>query len=270
MHVVHDLKDVDLSRPIAFVPTMGALHAGHSALITQARKFSDSVIVSVFVNPHQFEYPNDFAKYPRSPENDFAMAQDAGATVMWTPTEEMLYPEGFEVLASPTSGEKFEGVHRKGHFGGVLTAVNALFNAVKPTWAIFGEKDFQQLFLVRQMVAERHMNIEIVATPTVRDPDGLALSSRNLRLSQSDREVSLVIGKALSKAITMSSLSEARFSLVKTLSQEPGFLLDYAAIIDEDTFELASEQTPHKRALVAGWVNGVRLIDNMAMTSVGQ
>lgn len=270
MRVVDDLDDVDLSRPIAFVPTMGALHAGHVALIRKAKTFSDSVVVSVFVNPRQFEDPNDFAKYPRSPESDFLIAQDAGATAIWMPTEEQVYPEGFEIISPPAKGENFEGIHRKGHFGGVLTAVNALFTAVKPQWAIFGEKDFQQLFLVRQMVLERHMNIEIVAVPTVRDADGLALSSRNLRLSESDREVSLVIAKALSKTMSKSSISEARFTLVKTLSDESRFLLDYAAIIDEDTFELATEQTAHKRALVAGWVNGVRLIDNMAMTSVEQ
>lgn len=270
MHVVQSLDDVDLRYPIAFVPTMGALHAGHAELIKQARTYSESVIVSVFVNPRQFEDPEDFAKYPRSFESDFVIASDAGASIMWMPSEEMVYPPGFAIIPSPLQGEVFEGVNRKGHFGGALTAINALFSAVKPRWAVFGEKDFQQLFLVRQMVVERKMNVEIIAAPTVRDPDGLALSSRNLLLSESDREVASAISKALYKAIEKSSISEARLSLVETLSGERGFLLDYAAIIDEETFEMAIERTPHKRALVAGWVNGVRLIDNMAMTSVEQ
>lgn len=270
MQVLNDLSALDHSRPIALVPTMGALHAGHAALIEKAREITDSIVVSIFVNPLQFEDSEDLAKYPRSPERDIELARSAGASVVWMPEKNNFYPANFEVIPSPIMGEKFEGAQRRGHFSGVLTAVNALFTQILPRYAIFGEKDFQQLFLVRQLVRERNMDIEVVGVPTVRDAEGLALSSRNARLSEVEREAALIINQALCKAMQKESLSEAKFSLVKTLSKEPLFTLDYAAIVDEDTFELATQDTVHKRALVAGWINGIRLIDNMAMTSVEQ
>ena len=249
---------------------MGALHAGHAALIEEAREIADSVVVSIFVNPLQFEDSEDLAKYPRSPDSDIDLARRAGASTVWMPDKSNFYPANFEVIPSPLMGEIFEGAQRKGHFSGVLTAVNALFTQIRPRYAIFGEKDFQQLFLVRQLVHERKMDIDVLGVPTVRNADGLALSSRNSRLSEVERDAALIINQALFKAIQKESLSQAQFSLVKTLSKESLFTLDYAAIVDEDTFALATQETVNKRALVAGWINGIRLIDNMAMTSVEQ
>ena len=152
----------DLNRPCAFVPTMGALHADHQSLISKARELCDEVVVSVFVNPLQFEDKDDLAKYPRTPERDAELAEEAGATILWTPEYETIYPNEITKLSAGELGTKFEGVHRPGHFDGVLTVVNRLFELVQPRYAIFGEKDFQQLFLITTMAAELHPDIEIV------------------------------------------------------------------------------------------------------------
>ncbi|MDP1712791.1 MAG: pantoate--beta-alanine ligase [Candidatus Nanopelagicaceae bacterium] len=253
---------------IAFVPTMGALHAGHSKLIERARQCSSNVLVSVFINPLQFGDPKDLEKYPRSPAADAAVAEKSGAAVLWRPEFKEIYPDypgQVESISAGPLGERFEGASRKGHFDGMLTVVNRLFNLIAPQWAIFGEKDFQQLFLVRQMVLQQSKQIEIISVPTVRDGDGLAISSRNVRLSDEDRVAARVISKALINASSAKSLTQMQEQLDNTLAQEPRFTRDYSAIIDEENFDLASEQSTAKRALVAGWVSGVRLIDNMAM-----
>ena len=171
-----------------FVPTMGALHAGHAALISAARKRTDNVIVSVFVNPLQFNDPEDLMKYPRTPERDREIAIEAGATEVWFPEYEDIYPSNPLLIEAGPVGDLFEGASRPGHFTGMLTVVKRLFDLVKPDFAIFGEKDFQQLFLIKEMVGKFELPIEIVAHPIVREPDGLALSSRNVRLSQDDRD----------------------------------------------------------------------------------
>ena len=256
----------DLNRPCAFVPTMGALHAGHQSLISKARELCDEVVVSVFVNPLQFEDKDDLAKYPRTPERDSELAAEAGATILWTPDYENIYPNEITKLSAGELGTKFEGVHRPGHFDGVLTVVNRLFELVQPRYAIFGEKDFQQLFLITKMAAELHPDIEIVPAPTIREISGLAMSSRNVRLSTQARTAADVIAQVLRKASENEDTSIARTAL-EEISREPLFTLDYAEIIDEETFELASEETEKRRALIAGWIDGVRLIDNMAMKS---
>lgn len=253
-----------LDRPCAFVPTMGALHAGHQSLIQKAAELCDEVVVSVFVNPLQFEDKDDLAKYPRTPERDAELASAAGATVLWTPDYETIYPEQIAKLSAGQLGNKFEGVHRPGHFDGVLTVVNRLFELVKPKYAVFGEKDFQQLFLITKMAAELHPEIEIVPAPTVRELSGLAMSSRNVRLDSTARVAADAISKVLFNAAKEETITAAQEQLTK-IASEPLFTLDYAEIIDEDTFELASEDTLHSRAIIAGWINGVRLIDNMAM-----
>lgn len=250
---------------IAFVPTMGALHAGHAKLIERARQCSSNVLVSVFINPLQFGDPKDLEKYPRNPEADAVVAEQFGAVILWRPEFKEIYPGQIESISAGPLGELFEGASRKGHFDGMLTVVNRLFNLVAPQWAIFGEKDFQQLFLVEQMVRQQSKKIEIVPVPTVRDVDGLALSSRNIRLSDEDRIAARVISKALINASSANSLTQMQEQLDNTLVQEPRFTRDYSAIIDEDNFALATEQSTAKRALVAGWISGVRLIDNMAM-----
>jgi pantoate--beta-alanine ligase len=227
---------------------MGALHKGHQALIKRARELDKDVVVSIFVNPLQFSESNDLAKYPRTPETDIQIATLAGATEVWFPNYEEIYPSDPNQISAGLVGDLYEGASRPGHFAGVLTVVNRLFEIVKPRAAVFGEKDFQQLWLIKN----HFKKMEIISVPTVRDHDGLALSSRNVSLSESDRTAALVISKALKEPTRM----------LEILATEPAFKLDYAEIIDETTFELASAATLNKRAIIAGWVNGVRLLDN--------
>ena len=235
-----------------FVPTMGALHAGHAALISAARKRSEQVIVSVFVNPLQFNDPEDLKKYPRTPEHDREIALAAGATEVWFPEYEEIYPSQPERIEAGPVGDLFEGTSRPGHFSGMLTVVKRLFDLVKPDFAVFGEKDFQQLFLIKEMVANFKLPIEIVSHPIVRESDGLAMSSRNVRLSPEDRQRALIIYKAL---------NSGRDHLREVLDSEPAWKTDYATVINPDNFK--EESAPRQRAIVAGWIGGVRLIDNM-------
>ena len=233
------------------VPTMGALHKGHQALIKRARELDKEVVVSIFINPLQFTEAEDIEKYPRTPETDIQIATLAGATQVWFPTYEEIYPsQPVQISAGPV-GDLYEGASRPGHFAGVLTVVNRLFEIVKPSAAVFGEKDFQQLWLIQK----HFKKIEISSVPTVREFDGLALSSRNVRLTQSDRAAALIISKALKEPTRMKEI----------LATEPAFKMDYAEIIDEKTFSPASTTTQNKRAIIAGWVNGVRLLDNDAV-----
>jgi pantoate--beta-alanine ligase len=232
---------------------MGALHKGHQALIKRARELDKEVVVSIFVNPLQFTDAADLEKYPRTPETDIQIATLAGATEVWFPTYEEIYPnEPVQISAGPV-GDLYEGASRPGHFAGVLTVVNRLFEIVKPSTAVFGEKDFQQLWLIKN----HFKKIEIASIPTVREFDGLALSSRNIRLTESDRAAALIISKALKEPSRMHEI----------LATQPAFKLDYAEIIDEKTFQLASATTQNKRAIIAGWVNGVRLLDNAVVES---
>ena len=230
------------------VPTMGALHKGHQALIKRARELDKEVVVSIFVNPLQFTDAADLEKYPRTPETDIQIATLAGATEVWFPNYEEIYPNEPVQISAGAVGDLYEGASRPGHFAGVLTVVNRLFEIVKPSAAVFGEKDFQQLWLIKN----HFKRIEIAAVPTVREFDGLALSSRNIRLTESDRAAALIISKALKEPTRMHEI----------LATEPAFKLDYAEIIDEKTFQIASATTQNKRAIIAGWVNGVRLLDN--------
>lgn len=244
---------------------MGALHAGHLSLIELAKQYSEDVVVSIFVNPLQFENKDDLAKYPRDIEADSLLAQSAGATEIWAPTYEEIYPSDPTIISAGPLADKFEGVKRPGHFDGVVTVVDRLFKHVQPNVAIFGEKDFQQLFIIKQWVQKNKIPVKIIAAPLVRDSDGLALSSRNIRLGADGRRAALVISRALYAA---QASDEPEATMLDVLQSEPAFRLDYAVVIDEDTFELASPGMQKRRALIAGWVNGVRLLDNMQM-SVG-
>ncbi|MEI7540045.1 MAG: pantoate--beta-alanine ligase [Actinomycetes bacterium] len=243
------------------VPTMGALHKGHQALIKRARTLSKEVVVSIFVNPLQFENSDDLEKYPRSPEKDIQLATLAGATEVWMPDYEEIYPGEIKRLSAGALGKKFEGQSRPEHFDGVVTVVNRLFEIVKPTTAVFGEKDFQQLTIIKAMDSK----VEIIGVPTVREFDGLALSSRNVRLTEHGRISANVIHRALAAAHLAPTVSIAQEIIDTTLATEVGFKRDYAAIVDEDSFEIATNDTRHKRAIIAGWIDGVRLIDNMKM-----
>jgi pantoate--beta-alanine ligase len=256
-------RSLSVMRPCAFVPTMGALHAGHQSLIKIAKNYSPETVVSVFVNPLQFEDKSDLAKYPKTPEVDEALAREAGATFLWRPEVSDIYPGDEAKISAGELGKMYEGASRSGHFDGVLTVVNQLFNLVKPKYAIFGEKDFQQLFLIKEMASKLHPEIEIIGAPTIRDGHGLALSSRNRRLSSEGITAALSINYALRKAATKDQIADMRQALLEI--NEPTFTLDYAEIIDEETFAIADENTRKPRALIAGWIEGIRLIDNLVM-----
>ena len=245
----------------AFVPTMGALHSGHQSLFKIAASHNKNVLASIFVNPLQFESSEDLAKYPRTPEKDIEMAQAAGVTHLWFPRYEELYPEGFEKLSAGPLGDIYEGASRPGHFDGVVTVVSRFFELAQPQCAIFGEKDFQQLALIKKIKTD----VEIIAAPTIRESDGLALSSRNVRLDPIARKAATVISRALFATASEMSLTSARSRLLEVLAEEDAFTCDYAEIIDENEFSSATESTSHARAIIAGWLNGIRLIDNMAM-----
>jgi pantoate--beta-alanine ligase len=252
MKVVTDARQ--LPSACAFVPTMGALHAGHASLFALAKKYSSDVVASIFINPLQFESKEDLAQYPRTPDIDIAIADAAGVTHLWLPTQAEIYPDGYAKKSAGPIGDIYEGKSRAGHFDGVLTVVHQFFELLKPKVAIFGEKDFQQLQLIRTIAKD----IEIVAAPTIRESDGLALSSRNIRLSEEGRSAAQVMYRALTQANSESELREI-------LASESAFTLDYADFIDEMTFAHAHSDTREVRAIIAGWINGVRLIDNMPM-----
>jgi pantoate--beta-alanine ligase len=264
MKIAVAAKELAVDGACAFVPTMGALHAGHASLIKRARELSDKIIVSIFINPLQFENKDDLAKYPRTPEFDIELAANAGATHLWLPHVAEIYPQEFKKITAGPLGDIYEGIKRPGHFDGVLTVVNRLFELVKPTWAVFGEKDFQQLTLIKSMKS----NVQIIGAPTVRDSDGLALSSRNIRIT--DRSAALVIHRALIAASNEKNIDGARTVMKDVLRSEESFTLDYAEIINEDNFEIAQQGDTNKRAIIAGWVNGIRLIDNMPMNGGAQ
>ena len=259
IEVIKSVDDLARQKWDVLVPTMGALHAGHQSLIKLGKDLGEKVIVSIFVNPLQFENKSDLESYPKTFEQDLQFAKEAGATAVFTPSESDIYPGQIEKIEAGSIGDIFEGKSRPGHFSGVLTVVKRLFDLVNPRHAVFGEKDFQQLFLINKMVNDLKLPVNIVAAPTIRDSSNLALSSRNSRLSVEDKKVAQVIYQAL----TQNNIEDAR-ALMKKVD---GFSLDYLELIDEQSFTLATPDTKNKRLIIAGWVNQVRLIDNMAMGS---
>jgi pantoate--beta-alanine ligase len=263
MKIVNSAAELDAG--CTFIPTMGALHSGHASLIKLAKSKSEFVVASIFVNPLQFENAEDLKLYPRTPDQDMEVAETSGVTHLWLPLQSEIYPDNFQKLSAGTIGEIFEGANRVGHFDGVVTVVSRLFELVRPARAIFGEKDFQQLTLIRKLAAENFKGLEIIAAPTIRESDGLALSSRNVRLSAADHQAARIIFDALKAAKTAENIEAARIAMHLICATEPRFKLDYAEIVDEDSFEIATNSTQNKRAIIAGWLNGVRLIDNMQM-----
>ncbi len=259
IEVIKSVDDLARQKWDVLVPTMGALHAGHQSLIKLGKNLGEKVIVSIFVNPLQFENKSDLESYPKSFEQDLQIAEEAGAAAVFTPSELDIYPGQIEKIEAGSIGDIFEGKSRPGHFSGVLTVVKRLFDLVQPKHAVFGEKDFQQLFLIKKMVNDLKLPVNVVAAPTIRDSSNLALSSRNSRLSVEDKKVAQVIYQAL----TQNNIEDAR-ELIKKVD---GFSLDYLELIDEQSFTLATPDTKNKRLIIAGWVNQVRLIDNMAMGS---
>jgi pantoate--beta-alanine ligase len=257
IEVIKSVDDLARQKWDVLVPTMGALHVGHQSLIKIAKTKGEKVLVSIFVNPLQFESNDDLVNYPKTLEQDINIAEAAGATAIFVPNEQTIYPGKIEKISAGEIGNIFEGASRPEHFTGVLTVVKRLFDLVKPKAAVFGEKDFQQLFLINQMVAKLKLPIEIISVPTIRERNGLAISSRNIRLDKNGEKIAEVIYRALSQPMIEQMRSE--------ISKEPGFKLDYLEVIDETTFEMAETDTKNKREIIAGWVNQLRVIENIPM-----
>ncbi|MFB9377483.1 pantoate--beta-alanine ligase [Kineococcus gynurae] len=256
-----------LPGPVAVVMTMGALHPGHARLLTEARRDNASVVLTVFLNPLQFGPNEDLARYPRTLDADLELAAAAGADVVFAPGPDVVYPDGdplVRVSAGPL-GEVLEGASRPGHFDGVLTVVAKLLNLVRPERAYFGQKDAQQLLLVRRMVRDLDLGVDVVAVPTVREDDGLALSSRNRYLSPFDREVALVLNRALSagSAAGPEGPSAVRRAARDVLRAEPAARVDYLALVDPVTLADVPEHFRGEALLaLAARVGPTRLIDN--------
>jgi pantoate--beta-alanine ligase len=257
---------------IGFVPTMGSFHDGHLSLIRRARSERDVAVVSIFVNPLQFGDPADLAAYPRNEERDLTIARELEVDVVFAPTGEEMYPGGRpDVTVDPgLLGERFEGASRPGHFRGVLTVVAKLVHAVGACRAYFGEKDAQQLALVRRMVADLSFPVDVVSSPTVREPDGVAMSSRNARLTPDQREAAGCLFLALSEAAELAREGERDAAkLVAAMAREiggtPEARLDYATVVDEATFTEVREIRAPARALVASRFGQTRLIDNLLL-----
>ena len=255
---------------LAFVPTMGALHEGHRSLIKSARSLGDLVAVSIFVNPLQFGPGEDYARYPRPLDDDLEVCEADGVDVVFVPSVTDLYPPGRQItLDAGALGSGLEGHSRPGHFNGVLTVVLKLFNIIRPHVAIFGEKDAQQLACIQRMVTDLNIPIEIVGAPIVREPDGLALSSRNVFLTATERAVARSISAALEKAATQTSVPAARAAAYEVLDRaaaEPCFELDYATIVNPATFtDVPDDHVGPAIFVVAARVGGTRLIDNMTV-----
>jgi pantoate--beta-alanine ligase len=252
---------------IGFVPTMGFLHEGHLALMRTAREISDWVVVSVFVNPTQFGPQEDLARYPRAMERDSDLCRKVGVAVLFAPTAEEIYPRGFQTYVTVEDLSKpLCGASRPGHFRGVATVVAKLFQIVAPDVAVFGEKDYQQLQVIRRMVRDLDMDVEIVGVPTVREADGLAMSSRNTYLSPQERQRALCISRALARAQTLVSAgvtsAGAVVAEVEAILRDAGAQIDYAELRHPETLEPVEEIDSRTLLAVAARIGATRLIDN--------
>jgi pantoate--beta-alanine ligase len=260
---------------VALVPTMGALHPGHLSLVAEAKRQADRVVATIFVNPMQFGEGEDLDRYPRQEKEDAKALEQAGCDLLWAPTPEQMYPAGFSTRVSVAGlTTRWEGEARPGHFDGVTTVVAKLLNAVRPEVALFGEKDFQQLAVIRRMVADLDMGAEIVAVPTMRDGDGLALSSRNAYLSPDERIRATTLSKALEQAADSieqgqpvnGAIQDARRAL-----NDAGFApIDYVALVDEASLEPLHSPAGRMRLIAAATMGKTRLIDNVPVDSPQQ
>jgi pantoate--beta-alanine ligase len=254
---------------IALVPTMGALHAGHMALVEAAKRPGTKVVASIFVNPKQFGANEDLGRYPRKELADTRMLTEAGCDLLWMPPVEVMYPDGFATNISIAGvSESLDGAARPGHFDGVATVVAKLFNQVAPDIAYFGEKDFQQLAVIRRMVADLDMDLEIAGVPTQRDDDGLALSSRNVYLDDAQRAKAVALPRALgvaAKAIEKGGDPEAALAAARDALTAAGFDIDYVTLVDAETLAEQPDPTRERRLLAAARMGSTRLIDNIAV-----
>jgi len=255
-------------KTVGCVPTMGALHAGHVSLIERARKECDFVVGTIFVNPTQFGPNEDYSKYPRTLDTDLEMCRVAGADLVFTPEVSAMYsPQAQTIVRVTKLAAVLEGAHRPGHFDGVSTVVTKLFNITEPDRAYFGQKDYQQQLIIRQMVTDLDQPVEIVTCPIIREADGLAMSSRNRYLSLDDRKRAVQLSRALKLAqqlATETSLTGEQISsrMAEFLTQAGGIDLQYAVIADVQTLEEVTERPPSAVALIAAKVGTTRLIDN--------
>jgi pantoate--beta-alanine ligase len=257
-------------RSIGFTPTMGALHEGHLSLLHRSKQNCDISVVSIFVNPTQFNNPDDLAKYPRTIERDLDMLDDARCDVVFTPSVEEMYPHGMQQgndIDLNGLDLPMEGVFRPGHFKGMAQVVKRLLDIVQPHVIFMGQKDFQQFAIVRQMIRTLHMPVDIVMCPTIREADGLAMSSRNVRLAPEIRGLASVIYQTLmycAEQIDHIPISTLRMACMTKLDI-PGFRPEYFEIVDGDTLQPADKQTAYIVACCAVWAGEVRLIDNMIL-----
>jgi pantoate--beta-alanine ligase len=280
MQIIRRLSDLrpalspwrEAGEKLALVPTMGALHDGHLALVDAAKGRADRVIASIFVNPLQFNDPGDLARYPRQEEADAAKLKEAGCDVLWLPTAEQFYPDGYATTVSVAGvSDRWEGEHRPGHFDGVATVVSKLFIATMPDVAIFGEKDWQQLAVIRRMTADLGLPIKIIGHPTIRESDGLAMSSRNALFTLKERQQAVAMPQALEQARNAilggisvdAALNQARGGLLAA-----GFSrIDYVALVDSATLEPKKVPAGEMRLIAAAFLGKVRLIDNISVIS---
>lgn len=277
MKVIHTIKDLqaELSvlkaqgKKVGLVPTMGALHAGHASLVKRSVNENEVTVVSVFVNPTQFNDKNDLVKYPRTLDADCKLLEACGATYAFAPSVEEMYPEpDTRQFSYAPLDTVMEGAFRPGHFNGVCQIVSKLFEAVKPHRAYFGEKDFQQLAIIREMVRQMQFDLEIVGCPIVREEDGLALSSRNARLSAEERENALKISQTLFKSRTFAAthtVSETLKFVEDAIAAVPGLRLEYFEIVDGNTLQKVNNwnQTSYVVGCITVFCGDVRLIDNI-------
>lgn len=277
MKLVHTISDLQAelsalkaqNKKVGLVPTMGALHAGHASLVKRCVEENDVAVVSVFVNPTQFNDKNDLIKYPRTLDADCELLGSVGASFVFAPSVEEMYPEpDTRVFSFSPLDTVMEGKFRPGHFNGVAQIVSKLFDAVQPDRAYFGEKDFQQLAIIREMVKQLHYNLEIVGCPIVREEDGLALSSRNARLSIVEREIALNISKTLYKSRTFAadhSVEETLQFVESEIGKVQGLKLEYFEIVDGNTLQSIAnwDDTTYAVGCITVFCGEVRLIDNI-------
>jgi pantoate--beta-alanine ligase len=279
MEIVSDPGDMQavslawrkLGQKVAFVPTMGYFHEGHLSLMRYGRQHGDRLVVSLFVNPTQFGPGEDLDRYPRDLQQDTALAREVGVDVLYTPAAADMYPAGYQTYVTVEElSRPMCGASRPVHFRGVATVVLKLFHQVLPHLAIFGEKDYQQLAVIKRMVADLNVPVEVVGRPIVREADGLAMSSRNAYLSPEERRSALSLSQALSKARNLAASGERKADKIlaevkQMISISPHTRLDYAVLVDPATLKNVDTIEGQARLAVAAWVGTTRLIDNMLL-----
>jgi pantoate--beta-alanine ligase len=279
MRIIHSVKemqetadDLRKEKRIGFVPTMGYLHEGHLSLVQKARELADSVVVSIFVNPIQFGPQEDLSRYPRDFERDKQLLEGEGTDIIFFPTAEEMYPSRYSTYVEVKGlSNRLCGLKREGHFLGVATVVAKLINAVKPTVAIFGQKDFQQLKVIERMVRDLNMDVEIVGCPTFREKDGLAMSSRNTYLTAEERQKALLLSKSIERVKDLfqegvRKVFVLREEAAKVLSSTPGIEVEYVSICDPETLDDIDHIDKSALYALAVRIGKTRLIDNVLLT----